>query len=140
MLILSWNWSQDAGHAGFIGPSTISCTALALSSPHAIRITRLALSMVDIPIVMAALGVAIMSPLKFFAWAFLDLYESWTTLVRLLSREPASLNPTCPCSPTPITRRSSPEAALSKAAQYSVILSSCPLPSGIWMFSFFTST
>ena len=114
---MSCFWKYDAGQEGEISPSTMSLTTSALLSPHAIMMTLLALIIVEMPRVMADFGVTEISPLKNLDWIFLLLYERATVWVRLVSRAPTSLNPTCPCSPIPMTSRSIPLADFSNSEQ-----------------------
>ena len=137
---LSWSWRYEAGQRGVTSPSVMAFTASALSSPQAITMILDALSIVLMPMVIAADGVAEMSPLKLCACLLRDLYGSGTVRVRLFSLAPASLKPSWPCSPTPITRRSSPRASLSNSAQYAEIFSAGTVPSGMCTFSLRMST
>ena len=60
--------------------------------------------------------------------------------VRVFSLLPASLKPTWPSSPMPITSRSRFRAFLSNSAQYWETNSWGTVPSGMWMFSLRMST
>ena len=127
-------WRCVAGTRSVISPSTICCTAVAFSSPHAMSTMRSARMMVPIPMVIAILGV-FSKPKNCCDCTLRELCESSTRRVCDLAYEPCSLKPTWPFSPKPIIMRSILRIDLSRFAQYSETSLSGIVPSGICTFS-----
>ena len=105
-----------AGIISVSTPSTTFCTTSALFSPHAMSTIFLALRIVPTPMVIAIVGTSF-SCEKDLDCTLREWKLNCTRRVRDFSYEPGSLKPSWPCSPIPMTMKSTFPAILSYALQ-----------------------
>ncbi len=103
-----WSCRKDAGSVVVTGPRSMPATADALRSPVAIITIVSARRIVPIPIDSAFFGTREATPPNGPAFSARVESSRVTRCVRAASMSPGSLNPMCPFTPSPSSRRSSP--------------------------------